>query len=252
MKFKFFVFSILFHFILFFSFSSFSPPNNKQVKIEKTSNIPVNFTKPVTESKKQISKKVTEKNRKKTKTSKPPKKIKAITKVEKKKVDTKVKKKSKKTTLPPLVTKKKEIISKEKPIVNKKTSEIETDQKNNNTNNKIVASKDGDLIKLSNGEFALKNQRVQGIDIVINNEISPKYPEIALKMGYRKGFKVKVKFLVDKNGHVKDIKFYTNSKYGFENSVEEALKRWKFEPIIYKGSSTSTYFYKIFTFEATN
>ncbi|MCK5780178.1 MAG: hypothetical protein KAH04_04120, partial [Psychrilyobacter sp.] len=93
MKFKFFVFSILFHFILFFSFSSFSPPNNKQVKIEKTSNIPVNFTKPVTESKKQISKKVTEKNRKKTKTSKPPKKIKAITKVEKKKVDTKVKKK---------------------------------------------------------------------------------------------------------------------------------------------------------------
>jgi protein TonB len=67
-------------------------------------------------------------------------------------------------------------------------------------------------------------------------------------MGYRKEVSIKVKFLVDKNGNVQDITFYTNSKYGFEREVEKALKQWKFEPVIYNGTPTPIYFYKIFKF----
>jgi TonB family protein len=159
--------------------------------------------------------------------------------------------------------KKKEPIKKE--IVDKKTVEKTN---NNNNNNNIVTENpppkvndnkktplgdfdnDKNLVKIENGKYALKNQKVDGINIVIHNEIPPAYPELALKMGYRKKTIVKVRFLVGKDGHVSNIKFYTNSTYGFEDEVRKVLKNWVFEPILYNNSPTPVYFYKVFNFVA--
>ena len=108
------------------------------------------------------------------------------------------------------------------------------------------------LVKIQNGQYALKNQKVSGIHVVIQKEVPPSYPDLALKMGYRKETIVKVKFLVDEKGHVGDIKFYTNSKYGFEVEVEKALKNWVFEPILYQKKPMPIYFYKVFHFVSKN
>ena len=131
----------------------------------------------------------------------------------------------------------------------KNDSEIKIVQ-NISEDNSILGDLENDknLIKIQNGQYALKNQKVSGIHIVIQKEISPTYPNLALKMGYKKETLVKVKFLVDKKGRIGDIKFYTNSKYGFESEVEKALKQWVFEPIVYQNKPMPIYFYKVFHF----
>lgn len=118
------------------------------------------------------------------------------------------------------------------------------------SNDTVLGDQENDknLIKIQNGQYALKNQKVSGINIVIQKEIPPSYPDLALKMGYRKETLVKVKFLVNKKGRVGEIKFYTSSKYGFESEVEKALKQWVFEPILYHDKPMPIYFYKVFHF----
>lgn len=191
-----------------------------------------------------------------------------------KKIKKKINPKKENTPRKQVVQKKKEIInSKEKIVQSKKTkpekiikpidptytesnknieknySEIEV-VRNTAANDTILGSQENDknLIKIQNGQYALKNQKISGINIVIHKEIPPSYPDLALKMGYQKETLVKVKFLVDKKGRVGDVQFYTSSKYGFEDEVKKALKQWVFEPIVYQDKPMPIYFYKVFHF----
>ena len=243
MKFKYFALSLLFHIVIFLSFLNLFPSPKDKIRGLEPPKISVNLTtsNPGNSNitmKKQSKKHSITKNKKSKEQE-----------VEKKKIEPIKKKKVEKIIV------KKEIKKSESSIkAIHKLPKVEDPQKiekiSEKRANDILGDRDNDknLVKIKNGEYALKNQKVSGINIVISKEVAPTYPELALKMGYRKETIVKVKFLVGKDGRVEDIKFYSKSKYGFEKEVEKALKQWKFDPIIYKGTPTPTYFYKVFNF----
>ena len=91
---------------------------------------------------------------------------------------------------------------------------------------------------------------MDGIEYEILKEVDPQYPIKARKIGYNGVGSIKVNFLVDTDGTVKDIKFISGeSKFGFREEVEKALKKWKFKPIIYKGNIIKVHFEKEFKFK---
>lgn len=117
-------------------------------------------------------------------------------------------------------------------------------------------------VKESYNEFEDQNRFLQGEDGVftavsldgieyeILKEVDPQYPIKARKIGYNGIGSVKVKFLVDTDGIVKEIKFISGeSKFGFREEVEKALRKWKFKPIIYKGKIIKVHFEKEFKFK---
>ena len=117
-------------------------------------------------------------------------------------------------------------------------------------------------VKESYNEFEDQNRFLQGEDGVftavsldgieyeILKEVDPQYPIKARKIGYNGNGSVKVKFLVDTDGIVKEIKFISGeSKFGFREEVEKALRKWKFKPIIYKGKIIKVHFEKEFKFK---
>ncbi|MEI6858048.1 energy transducer TonB [Psychrilyobacter sp.] len=228
----FFILSILLHMVVFIGFSKIS---NKDLKNGvKPLNINVNLTmSTMGNSDKTLAKMTTKKE---TNIAERPKEI------------PKKSHPKKKTSPKKQVVQKKAVII--RPIDSNEAKPNKNIEKNITTNDTILGDQENDknLIKIKNGQYALKNQKVSGIHVVIHKEIPPSYPNLALKMGYRKETLVKVKFLVDRKGRVGEVKFYTNSKYGFEDEVEKALKQWVFEPIIYRGKPMAIYFYKIFRF----
>lgn len=257
MKSKFFILSVLFHIVIFVGFSKFS---NNNLKIgKKIPNINLTLTtlevnykavdKVTIEKKKNI---VTKSNKIKKKTE-PKKKQKPKKQVVQKKIEVIEEKpkivQSKKTKPEKIIKPVDPSYTKPNENIKENNNDIEV-AKNTPTNDAVLKDEENDknLIKIQNGRYALKNQKVSGIHIVINKEVLPTYPDLALKMGYKKETIVKVKFLVNKKGKVGDIKFYTSSKYGFENEVEKALKQWAFEPIIYRNRPMPLYFYKVFHF----
>lgn len=142
----------------------------------------------------------------------------------------------------------KKIVKKEE--VNKK--KLDTKEQKNRSNK----------VKESYNEFKDQNRFLQGEDGVftavsldgieyeILKEVDPQYPIKARKIGYNGIGSVKVKFLVDIDGIVKEIKFISGeSKFGFREEVEKALRKWKFKPIIYKGKRIKVYFEKEFKFK---
>ncbi|MHA4988266.1 energy transducer TonB [Cetobacterium somerae] len=147
----------------------------------------------------------------------------------------------------------KKIIKKEE-IKKKKSETKKSDNKEKkNTSNKV---------KESYNEFEDQNRFLQGEDGVftavsldgieyeILKEVDPQYPIKARKIGYNGVGSIKVNFLVDTDGTVKDIKFISGeSKFGFREEVEKALKKWKFKPIIYKGNIIKVHFEKEFKFK---
>ncbi len=260
MKSKFFVLSILLHMAVFAGFSKIS--NNSLKNGEKSPNININLTmSTLGNSNKTLAVMTTKKEKHTVKT---PKEIpkKSNSKKVKKQVVQKDKKiiKSKTKIVQSKKTKPEKII---KPMESNPTESNENTEKNYRetevvqnipANDAVLGDQENDknLVKIQNGQYALKNQKISGIHVVIQKEVPPSYPDLALKMGYRKETIVKVKFLVDKKGHVGDIKFYTNSKYGFEVEVEKALKNWVFEPILYQKKPMPIYFYKVFHFVSKN
>lgn len=125
---------------------------------------------------------------------------------------------------------------------------------------KIVKSKENNKV-LSKNDFLDKNRFIQGkdgiftaiksdgIEFEILKEVEPKYPVIAKKMGYSGSGKVTVKFLVDLDGEVKNIRIIAGeSKYGFKEEVLKALKKWRFRPIVYEGKRIRATFEKTFIF----
>ena len=253
MKSRFFILSIVLHMVVFIVFSKIS--DNSLKKGKNAPNINVNLTMSAPgNATKTLAKMTTKKEKILDKKTKPIKK-----KIKPKKQVVQKKKEIIKTE-PKIVQSKKTKPEKiMKPVdpnqikadknIEKNNSEVEV-VKNSPSTDAVLGDQENDknLIKIENGQYALKNQKVSGIHVVIQKEIPPAYPDLALKMGYRKETLVKVKFLVDKKGRIEDIKFYTNSKYGFESEVEKALKQWVFEPILYQNKPMPIYFYKVFHF----
>ncbi len=91
---------------------------------------------------------------------------------------------------------------------------------------------------------------LDGIEYEILKEVDPSYPIKARKIGYNGMGVVKVRFLVDLDGSIKNIEFISGeNRFGFREEVEKALKKWKFKPIIYKGKAIRVHFEKEFKFK---
>lgn len=75
----------------------------------------------------------------------------------------------------------------------------------------------------------------------------PKYPSTAKRKGIE--LEVKVDFIIDKQGNVRDITFHpkNNANY-FRAAVRAAVKQWKFEPAKYDGKIIDSKMSKIFSF----
>ncbi len=255
MKSKYFILSILIHIVIFIGFSKVL--NNNLKNGVKSPNINVNLTiSTLGNSNKTLAKMTTKKEKKSKKIQKkiiPEKKTKPKKQVVQKKEEII---RSKPKIVSSEKTKPEKIIKETEPSYTELNKNIEKNHneteavQNSPANDAVLGNQENDknLVKVQNGQYALKNQKVSGINIVIHKEIPPSYPDLALKMGYRKETLVKVKFLVNKKGRVENIKFYTRSKYGFEDEVEKALKQWVFEPIIYQEKPMPIYFYKVFHF----
>ena len=261
MKSKYFILSILLHMAVFISFSNFLNTDKKQKNGVKSPNINVNLTmstlgnanKTLAKMTTKKEKNIADKSKKIKKKSTPEKKTKPKKQAVQKKEEII---RSKPKIVSSKKTKPEKIIKETEPSYTESNKNIEKNHNetkavpNTPTNDAVLGNQKNDknLVKIQNGQYALKNQKISGIHIIIQKEISPAYPNLALKMGYRKETFVKVKFLVNKKGRVQDIKFYTKSKYGFEYEVESALKQWIFEPIIYQDKPMPIYFYKVFHF----
>ena len=269
MKSKFFILSVILHIAVFMGFSKL--PENQLKKGEITPNINVSLTMsnmgnssktlPKMTTKKEVEKKTEIKKKKPKKQVVQKKKVKPKKKIvqEKKKITN-----SKPKIVQSQKTEPEKIVTPTDPIETETEIESNTDIDTNPTevevtqdipiNDAILGDEENDknLVEMKNGQYALKNQRVTGINYVISKEVPPAYPEFARKMGYNKETLVKVKFLVDIKGKITDIKFYTTSKFGFEDEVEKALKQWIFKPIIYQNKPMPVYFYKVIRFNLDN
>lgn len=138
-----------------------------------------------------------------------------------------------------------------------KENHKKTSHKNENSSEKIDSNKkivekvglEGDdrFTKESDGAYVASNS--EGIEYEFINMVSPDYPIMAKKLHYSGKAYVETKFLVDLDGHVKDIEIVGGiDKLGFKEECIKALKQWQFKPIVYKGIPIKVYFYKNFKF----
>ena len=233
---KFFIFSIVLHIFIFIF--GFSLDSNKSFEINNIGNdfsapsISVNFTSmqitpqpQPTESSDEILKEVLE-EKLEEKIDKP--------KIEEKKREV-IKKENKKDSKP------KKVLEKKKNESAKKSKQSENINTPTNTNT--------DLIELSQGVFAAKNQGVQGLKYSFISQPDPEYPLAAKRVSYTKEVSIKVRFLVGLNGEIEDIKFYNNKdSLGFQKEVEKTLNKWKLTPVTLNNKPIKLYFYKEFKF----
>lgn len=238
---KFFIFSIVLHIAIFIF--GFSLDSNKNFEIENIGNdfsapaISVNFNfsqetdtsqlnAPLEEIKEEIAKEITEEKTKE---------IVDIPKDEPKKEEPKVEVKKK-------VSKPKKSLEKKKTESNKEAKALQNTDTPTNSNN-------SDLIELSHGVFAAKNQGVQGLKYSFISQPDPEYPLAAKRISYGKEVSIKVRFLVGFNGEIEDIKFYNDKdNLGFQREVEKTLNKWKLTPVTLNDKPIKLYFYKEFKF----
>ncbi|MBC2854893.1 energy transducer TonB [Cetobacterium sp. 2A] len=125
------------------------------------------------------------------------------------------------------------------------------DNKNKDNKNSKNETKElnSDFIELSKGIYAAKNQGVKGLKYSFIAQPEPEYPLMAKRLSYSKEVFVKVRFLVDFQGNIEEIKFYgQNDKLGFQEEVKKALCNWKLTPITVNNKPIKLYFYKEFKF----
>ncbi|MGL4988633.1 MAG: energy transducer TonB, partial [Cetobacterium sp.] len=140
---------------------------------------------------------------------------------------------------------------KSKALVEKKIlKKITTKNKNSNKSenkNKILTNTD--VVEISDGIFAARNQGVDGLKYSFISQPEPNYPLAAKRIGFDNEISIKVRFLVDFKGNIEEIKFYnTKDNLGFQNEVQKTLKNWKLTPVSLNGKPIKLYFYKEFKF----
>jgi bla regulator protein blaR1 len=89
------------------------------------------------------------------------------------------------------------------------------------------------------------------VDIVdeakLLNTVSPVYPNLAKRRGIE--MEVKVNFIIDTNGRVKDLKFDNQSKLiYFKSAIRSAMRKWRFSPATRNNSNVESNMTKIFSF----
>lgn len=162
-------------------------------------------------------------------------------KVEEKKLEVIKKEPEKKVEKPKKVPQKK--------VVEKKITEDKKPVKKPQSQESTAPSNNNDLIELSHGVFAAKNQGVKGLTYSFISQPDPDYPLAAKRISYNKEVSIKVRFLVGLKGEIEDMKFYGDKdNLGFQNEVEKTLKRWKLTPVMLNGKAVKLYFYKEFKF----
>ena len=145
------------------------------------------------------------------------------------------------------MTKEKKDIKKEEKIENKKTQKKSETAKKENKNSGENTIKETNFIENSDGTYTAVSSK--GIDFKILKEISPNYPRQAEMARYNKTVIVEAKFLVGTDGSVEDVKIIkSHEKFSFDKEVIQALKKWKFKPIVYKDRNIKVYFNKEFIF----
>lgn len=129
---------------------------------------------------------------------------------------------------------------KKDPVIKKTTS---------NSHSTTSSEINSDLIELSKGIFAAKNQGVKGLKYSFISQPDPEYPVAAKKLGITKEISIKVRILVNSDGNIEEIKFYNkNDNLGFQEEVSKALKHWKLTPVTLNNQPIKLYFYKEFKF----
>ncbi|MGL5350036.1 MAG: energy transducer TonB [Cetobacterium sp.] len=163
-------------------------------------------------------------------------------KVEEKKLEV-IKKEPEKKVEKPKKTPEKKLPKKEVTEDKKPTKKPESQQSTAPSNNS------SDLIELSQGVFAARNQGVQGLTYSFLSQPDPDYPLAAKRISYNKEVSIKVRFLVGLKGEIEEVKFYSDKdSLGFQSEVEKTLKRWRLTPVMLNGKAIKLYFYKEFKF----
>lgn len=137
---------------------------------------------------------------------------------------------------------------------NKKEKEVKKQKKKKNKTEKTVKknsddifTKSGNFIANLDGTYTAISSK--GINFEIITQVDPDYPRQAEIIRYNKSIIVEVRFLVNLNGNIEDIKILkSHEKFGFDKEVISALKKWKFKPIVYNGKNIKVYFNKEFIF----
>ncbi|MEG0070215.1 MAG: energy transducer TonB, partial [Cetobacterium sp.] len=142
------------------------------------------------------------------------------------------------------------IVKEEKKTDYSKQIQNKDNKNKDNKNSKNETKKlNSDFIELSKGIYAAKNQGVKGLKYSFIAQPEPEYPLMAKRLSYSKEVFVKVRFLVDFQGNIEEIKFYgQNDKLGFQEEVKKALCNWKLTPITVNNKPIKLYFYKEFKF----
>ncbi len=71
-------------------------------------------------------------------------------------------------------------------------------------------------------------------ELEIINQVKPQFPESVLSMGINNGF-ADVVFIVDERGHSRDFVVAAASHKEFGKSAMEAIKKWRFNPLLVEG-----------------
>jgi TonB family protein len=84
-------------------------------------------------------------------------------------------------------------------------------------------------------------------DAKLLNSVSPIYPNLAKRRGIE--MEVKVDFIIDRNGRVKDVKFDQQSKLiYFKSAIRSAMRKWRFSPATKNNNKVESKMTKIFSF----
>jgi TonB family protein len=79
------------------------------------------------------------------------------------------------------------------------------------------------------------------------NSVSPIYPNLAKRRGIE--MEVKVDFVIDRDGRVKDLKFDQQSKLiYFKSAIRSAMRKWRFSPATKNNNKVESSMTKIFSF----
>ena len=84
-------------------------------------------------------------------------------------------------------------------------------------------------------------------DAKLLNSVSPIYPNLAKRRGIE--MEVKVDFVIDRKGRVKDVKFDQQSKLiYFKSAIRSAMRKWRFSPATKNNNKVESNMTKIFSF----
>jgi TonB family protein len=107
----------------------------------------------------------------------------------------------------------------------------------------------GQLLKIKDTALFKKDvsEELNNFDAKLLNSVSPVYPYLAKRRGIE--MEVKVNFIIDRDGRVKDLKFDQQSKLiYFKSAIRSAMRKWRFNPATENNSKVESSMTKIFSF----